>query len=171
MHRKSNIIILRLEIFSYLSVFHLATKTNENLLDAWLRLSISINNPRLVSEITYNESLICNILYKNAHNQDGNKITATDLCKLTNILKSQMNRTLNQLEEKKLITRQRSTLDKRQVFISMNMEQCQIYEKQHAQILKILDAVINKLGIEQSQNAIYLLNEISDVAEHLNLGK
>ncbi|MBP3350902.1 MAG: MarR family transcriptional regulator [Lachnospiraceae bacterium] len=147
------------------------TKINEDLLEAWLRLSISINNPRLVTAITYNESLICNILYKHAHNKDSKPLTATDLCKMTNMLKSQMNRTLNQLEEKELISRERSTVDKRQVFVSMNMQQCHIYETQHKQVLGILDAVIGKLGIERSQEAIKLLNAISEVAEQLNLGK
>jgi len=147
------------------------TKINEDLLDAWLRLSISVNNPRLVSEITYNESLICNILYKHAHSKDSKSLTATDLCKMTNMLKSQMNRTLNQLEEKKLISRERSTVDKRQVFVTMNMKQCHIYEAQHEQVLSILDAVINKLGTQRSQEAITLLNAISEVAEQLNLGK
>lgn len=146
------------------------TKINEDLLDAWLRLSISVNNPRLVTEITYNESLICNILYKHAHSQAKAPLTATDLCKMTNMLKSQMNRTLNQLEEKKLISRERSTRDKRQVFVTMNMQQCHIYESQHKQILSILDAVIGKLGKERSQDAIKILNDISEIAEQLNLG-
>lgn len=147
------------------------TKINEDLLDAWLRLSISVNNPRLVTEITYNESLICNILYKHAHNQDETPLTATDLCRMTNMLKSQMNRTLNQLEEKNLISRERSTTDKRQVYVTMNLQQCHIYETQHKQILSILDAVISKLGYERSRDAIRILNAISEVAEQLNLGK
>lgn len=147
------------------------TKINEDLLDAWLRLSISVNNPRRVTEITYNESLICNILYKHAHNQEETPLTATDLCKMTNMLKSQMNRTLTQLEEKELISRERSTIDKRQVYVTMNMEQCHIYESQHEQILSILDAVIHNLGKERSLEAIKLLNAISEVAEQLNLGK
>jgi len=149
----------------------LMTKINEDLLDAWLRLSISVNNPRLVTEITYNESLICNILYKHAHNQEETPLTATDLCRMTNMLKSQMNRTLNQLEEKELVSRERSTIDKRQVYVTMNMEQCHIYETQHEQILSILDAVIHNLGKERSLEAIKLLNSISEVAEQLNLGK
>ncbi len=147
------------------------TKINEDLLDAWLRLSISVNNPRLVTEITYNESLICNILYKHAHSKEETPLTATDLCKMTNMLKSQMNRTLNQLEEKQLISRERSTIDKRQVFVTMNMQQCHIYETQHKQILNILDTVIGKLGRERAQDAIKILNSISEVAEQLNLGK
>ena len=51
------------------------------------------------------------------------------------------------------------------------MKQCHIYEAQHEQVLSILDAVINKLGTQRSQEAITLLNAISEVAEQLNLGK
>lgn len=72
---------------------------HESLLNSWLRLSTSINNARLVSEMTYNESLICNILY-NQSKTVNKYLTATDLCRMTNMLKSQMNRTLTQLEKK-----------------------------------------------------------------------
>lgn len=145
---------------------------NEALLNSWLRISTAINNPRLVSEMTYNESLVCNILYQHCTSDDAEQpLTATDLCAMTNMLKSQMNRTLTQLESKNMITRQRSTRDKRQIFISMNLEQCHAYQKQHEKILKILDTVIHELGIEKSNTAMQILNDISDVAEHLSLGK
>ncbi len=144
---------------------------HEALLNSWLRLSTSINNARLVSEMTYNESLICNILYNQSKHSYPETMTATALCNMTNMLKSQMNRTLNQLEAKDLITRERSSIDKRVVYITMNAEQCQTYEKQHAQILRILDAVIQNLGEEKTHQSIQILNEISDIANHLNLGK
>lgn len=143
---------------------------HESLLNSWLRLSTSINNARLVSEMTYNESLICNILY-NQSKTNSSPITATELCQMTNMLKSQMNRTLTHLENKNMITRERSEVDKRQILITMNLEQCHTYEKQHAQILKILDAVIANLGEEKTLNTIHTLNQISDIANHLNLGK
>ncbi len=143
---------------------------HESLLNSWLRLSTSINNARLVSEMTYNESLICNILY-NQSKTNRSPITATELCQMTNMLKSQMNRTLTHLENKNMITRERSEVDKRQILITMNLEQCHTYEKQHAQILKILDAVIANLGEEKTLNTIHTLNQISDIANHLNLGK
>ncbi len=34
---------------------------NEKLLEAWLRLSTILSNDRIVSEMPYNEALICNI--------------------------------------------------------------------------------------------------------------
>lgn len=137
--------------------------TNEALLGAWLRLSTSVINSRIVSEMSYNESLICGILYKTS--KLGRSMTATDLCQTTHILKSQMNRTLNQLEEKGVIRRERSATDKRQVLITFDLEHAQQYEKQHKDILKIIDYIIEELGAEDTAQAIRILNRISDVAD------
>ena len=81
---------------------------NEKVLNAWLKLSTAICNERIVSELPYNESLVCGILHENAVDHPEKKITATDLCEKTNMQKSLMNRTLNSLEEKGLIFRKRS---------------------------------------------------------------
>ena len=140
---------------------------NEVLLSAWLKISTAINNSRLVSEMSYNESLICNILYRNATETPQVPLTATDLCAETKILKSQMNRILSQLEEKNLITRERSAKDKRKVFVRLTTEQSNAYLKQHSQILKLLDDIIEKLGEEKTLEVISTLNGISDVANEL----
>ena len=136
---------------------------NEALLKTWLRLSTSIINNRLVSEMSYNESLVCSILYSNT--KAGIAMTATELCYFTKMLKSQMNRTLNLLEEKNLILRQRSDTDKRQVMISFNMEHAQAYETQHQKILKIVDHVICGLGAQETKQAISLFAKIADIAD------
>ena len=142
-------------------------QTNERLLSAWLKISTVINNSRLVSEMSYNESLICNILYRNAVEYPEQLLTATDLCTETKILKSQMNRILTQLEEKKLIARERSANDKRKVFVRLTLEQSNTYIKQHTQILKLLDDIIEKLGEEKAVEIIDALNGISDVASEI----
>lgn len=140
---------------------------NEVLLGAWLRISTSINNSRVVSEISYNESLICNILYRNTTENPEQYLTATDLCKETRILKSQMNRILTQLEKKNLITRERSPKDKRKIFVRLNAEQSNAYLKQHEQILALLDSIIERLGEEQTKEIIRALNGISDIANEI----
>ena len=91
-------------------------------------------------------------------------MTATDLCQATHILKSQMNRTLNELEEKGMILRKRSATDKRHVLITFNLEHAQQYEKQHKDILKMIDSIIKELGAEDTAQAIHILNRISDIA-------
>ena len=140
---------------------------NEVLLGAWLKISTAINNNRLVSEMSYNESLICNILYRNSIENSDKKLTATDLCAETKILKSQMNRVLTQLEEKNLITRERSPEDRRKIFIHLTTEQSNTYLKQHDHILKLLDAIIERLGEEQAMEVIRALNGVSDIADEL----
>lgn len=139
-------------------------KLNEKLLGAWLRISTVINNSRLVSEMSYNESLICNILYRHAMESPNRRLTATDLCAETKILKSQMNRILTQLEEKNLITRERSPEDKRMVYVHITTDQSNTYIKQHARILSLLDNIIEKIGEEKALEIIHSLNSISAIA-------
>ena len=140
---------------------------NEALLNAWLRLSTSVINNRLVSEMSYNESLVCGILYRHSLKHTDQKLTATDMCAATNMLKSQMNRTLNQLEKKSMITRERSTVDKRQVWLSFNMEQAEAYKKQHDKILQLVDGIVNQLGEDKAMEAIKTLNTVADAANQI----
>ena len=140
---------------------------NEKVLGAWLKLSTTICNERIVSELPYNETLICGILHRNAVENPDNPITATELCEKTNIQKSQMNRTLNSMEEKGLIIRKRSAKDKRQVFVSMNMENAAVYEKQHKKVLDIVDTVLEKVGKEKAEEIIQLFTLISKKAKEV----
>jgi len=140
---------------------------NENLLHAWLRLSTSIVNSRIVSDLPYNEALVCNALYRNHKKTPDTPLTATDLCSITKMLKSQMNRTLNLLEEKNLIIRRRSDKDKRQIFITINAENFDIYIRQHEQILKFLDGIIERIGIQKTAYVTDALIEISDIADNM----
>lgn len=139
-------------------------KQNEALLDAWLQLTTAVNNSRLVSELSFKESLICNLLYKNLRNADVPALTATDLCIATKMQKSQMNRTLTLLESKSMITRERSNDDLRRIHIVLNLEQAHVYLEQHAEILAMIEQLTAQLGPEKTQAATALFNEIASVA-------
>lgn len=140
---------------------------NENLLSSWLSLSTSVINNRIVSQLPYNESLICNVLYRHSCSEDTQPLTATDLCNETKMAKSLMNRTLNQLESQGLITRTRSRSDKRQVFVTFNMEKADIYLEQHRDILNIIDSIIDKIGIEKAIETMTLFNQVSVIANDI----
>lgn len=141
------------------------TPLNEQLLDAWLTLSTTIINDRIVSEMPYNESLICNILYRNQMQEPAKRLTATDLCSETRMLKSQMNRTLNNMEKKGIISRERSVQDKRQVFVTFHPDRADAFQKQHEKILQMTDAIITKLGVKKTYEIIELFQIISDTAD------
>lgn len=140
---------------------------NEALLASWVRLSTAVVNNRLVSDMPYNDSLVCHILYRNTLNDNKSDITATELCEKTNILKSQMNRILNRLEEKNLIKRIRSQKDKRQVLITFNLEYADAFKKQHEKLIALLDAIIDDIGIEKAKDTIEIFTTVSKTVNKL----
>jgi len=140
---------------------------NESLLQAWMKLSSSIINRRVVAELSYKESQVCHILYHNYRTAPDKLLTATDLCAQTKMLKSQMNRTLTLLEGKGIVTRSRSRQDKRQIYVTMNWEGADKYKTQHERILSLVDGIIAHLGEEQAHLAVELFGKISDIADDL----
>lgn len=121
---------------------------SEELLEGWLRMSMSIWNKRLVTAMTYNESMVCNLLYKR-RKLGGPPLTATELCTKLQIHKPQMNVILNKLEQRGMIARIRSQQDKRNVHITLTECGVPIYEEAHNEILRLPKAVIGKLGEEK----------------------
>ena len=117
------------------------SELNEQILDAWIHLTTAINNERIVSEMPLNEALICRILYK----KQKSEITATDLCAWTKMQKSQMNRTLMNMEKKNWIQRQRSKKDRRQILIALNEEKMRAYQEQHEHVLNIVSKLVERI--------------------------
>lgn len=132
---------------------------NEEILNSWLNVTMSINNEKIVDSMTLNEMLICRLLYKN------HVMTATELCSYLKMQKSQMNRTLTIMEEKHLISRARSNEDKRNIYVSLVQENLEVYQKEHARILKIVDYFIEKIGPEKAEQTLELFNLIADIAQ------
>lgn len=139
----------------------------EALLDSWLRLCTNVSARKIMSDMPYNESRICNILYNSQQTDPDHALTATDLCRETRMLKSQMNRTLNSMEAKGLILRTRCTEDKRKVFITLNPEQSRIYKKQHLKVLCFINQLVDKIGKEKAVEALELFHQIADSAEDM----
>ena len=133
----------------------------EKALDAWLQLITAINTERIVTSMTFNEAVVCNILNRNKE-QD---FTATELCNKMKMQKSLMNRTLTSMEEKGWISRIRSTLDKRQVFVKWNEQANAIYEKEHQAVLNLVDRILSKVGYDKANEVIQMFSLIASVAQ------
>lgn len=142
-------------------------KVNEQLLSAWLRLTTTISNERIVSKMSFNESLVCHILYRHEQQNPQHLLTATDLCEKTKMVKSLMNRTLNSMEAKGMIQRIRSLQDKRHVFIQLNMQAMDLYLIQHAQVLELIDKIVAKFGKEKAREIYEIFETISDIAQEV----
>ena len=138
----------------------------EDLLNAWLRAETSIKSPKQVTSLTYNESLICNLLLQDAKN-DGIGLTASQLCHATQIHKSQMNRILNTMEAKELIVRTRSEEDKRKVYITFNSNQHETFTTQHSRVIGLVAGIVEDLGAERSRELTQALNDLADAARRV----
>lgn len=133
----------------------------EKVLDAWLQLLTSINTERVVSSMTFNEAVLCNILSRNKNRL----FTATELCNKVKMQKSLMNRTLTSMENKGWISRIRSTLDKRQIFVKWNEEANAFYKKEHEAVLDLIDRILSKIGYEKANEVIQMFSMITKVAQ------
>ncbi len=137
---------------------------NEAMLNAWLRLSTALSNERIVQNMPYKEALICNIL-----DQSGKEhpLTATELCARTRMLKSQMNRTLNDMEERGLIVRERCKEDKRKAFVRLNPAHLDTFRKEHRKNLRLVDTILAHYGREKAETMMREMNALTDAIDEV----
>ena len=134
------------------------TKAGDVLLDAWLKLTSTLWNTRLVNSLTYNEAHVMGLLLR--FSTESSPMTATDLIAHTRLLKSQMNKLLTSLERRGLIMRSRAQTDKRQIHIRLTPEGEIAYREEHKGVEAILDKVIERLG---AARALEIARELTDV--------
>ena len=134
------------------------SKAGDVLLDAWLKLTSTLWNTRLVNSLTYNEAHVMGLLLR--FSTESSPMTATDLIAHTRLLKSQMNKLLTSLERRGLIMRSRAQTDKRQIHIRLTPEGETAYQEEHKGVEAILDKVIERLG---AARALEIARELTDV--------
>lgn len=135
----------------------------DQLLDAWLNLTSTLWNTRLVSSMTFNEAHVLGILLR--HKSDDAPMTATDLIRRTRLLKSQMNKILTSLEGRGFIARSRASADKRMIHIRLTEDGAAAYLEQHKGVESILEQLIERIG---AQRALHVAAELSEITEILD---
>lgn len=133
----------------------------DRLLDAWLNLTSTLWNTRLVASMPYNEAHVLGLLLR----RGAEATTATDLIARTHLQKSQMNRLLNSLEEKGFITRERALEDRRRIEIRLTEQGEAAYREEHRAVEAILSRLISQLGEER---ALHIAGEINAVIDALD---
>ncbi|MBR2521690.1 MAG: MarR family transcriptional regulator [Coriobacteriales bacterium] len=127
----------------------------EELLNAWLQMSLCVRGNRLLKNLSLNEVAVCNYLYRNR--DSGKEITATHICEEFRIFKSQMNKVISSLEEKGVIERYQGLDDKRKLCIRLKEDKLSIYLDEHEHVLQIMDAVEKSLGKENTAQLANLM--------------
>lgn len=141
---------------------HEAHILQEELLHAWMQMSVFIRGNRLLTDFSFNEIMICGLLFRQQES-GATPLTATELGEQTNLLKSQINHILTQMEQRGWIERIRSTSDKRVIYVHLSELGRESYLKEHANVLKILNTVHRELGSEKTLELTTLLNQATAV--------
>lgn len=139
---------------------------HEEVLQAWLHLSTILSNRRIVNILSANEAIVCHLLLRQPENQP---LTATDLCAQTKLLKSQMNRILQSLENKQMICRIPDEVDKRKAVICLQKDHLTPYWEDHETVIQLIDQIIQKIGADKAASAARQVHEIAQaITEILN---
>lgn len=135
-------------------------ETREKMLHTWVQFEGILRMIMNSDELTHQEICVCNLI-ENA----SEPLTATDLCEKLFMHKSQMNRTLNRLESKRIIIRERSEIDRRMMYIRLNEEYPGEYTKLHEKALSMIDTIIKELGLERVTETNHALQALIDAFE------
>lgn len=141
----------------------------EELLSVWLRLTSVIDNQRLAAArsvpeggdpLPFNEAMVCGLLAQ--AQAQGRCLTASDLCRQTRILKSQMNAILRSLEHKGALSRRRSDGDRRRIELRLLPEGMARYQEGHRRIRALASRLISEMGEEKVRVLLPLLRQATD---------
>lgn len=143
----------------------------EELLAVWLRLTSVIDNQRLAvthtsegqEALPFNEAMVCGLLAR--AQEAGACLTASDLCRQTCILKSQMNAILRSLERKGFVSRCKSSRDRRRIELRLLPEGEALYRQSHRRSIAIVSGLIGRLGTEDARALLALLRRTVDIFE------
>lgn len=137
-----------------------AIRAGDRLLDAWLNLTSTLWNTRIVSSMTFNEAHVLGLLLR--HRDDPAPMTATALIARTHLLKSQMNKVLTTLESKGYVVRARAQSDRRLVLIRLTPEGEAAYRREHADIETLLTSLVGRIGEAQALSLAAEINGLTD---------
>ena len=138
-------------------------QAEDKLLDAWLSLTSTLWNTRIVQSMTFNEAHVMGLLLRFSTPSD--PLTATDLFRRTHMLKSQMNKILTTLETKGFIVRLRSGSDRRMAYIQLTEEGKTAFLAEHTGVESLLRELIDRIGRDR---ALRIADDLSEVVHLLD---
>lgn len=141
----------------------MTAQKQEDLLQAWINMELTIRGNRILSEFSFNEMVVCHLLAEKSRKQA--PVTATELCSDMRLLKSQMNHLLTGMEKEGLIRRVRSSDDRRKVYIELCEKGSERYESEHARVLSIMDTLLVGMGEKKVYELTELMREATALAQ------
>ena len=143
------------------------TSQTLDLLRAWVQLSAILKNSRFTKDLPYNEAIVMLMLYER-YQQDGIGILSVkEITSSTRMLKSLVNRTINALEDKGLLTRCQADGDRRIGYVRCVEDKLGIFLQVHASSMEIAAQISQIIGPEDTEAFIRIVNKLSYSGYHL----
>ena len=137
-------------------------RAQEELLYAWMQMSVCIRGNRILSNLSFNEIMLCGLLYRQQE-AGAPPLTATELGEQMRLLKSQINHILTTMGKNGLIERTRGTEDRRVIHVHLLEKGRLLYEQEHSRVLDIVQLVQDELGTENAQQLTALIAKATAV--------
>ncbi len=142
------------------------TKLQEELLYAWMQMSVCIRGNRILSALSFNEMMLCGMMHRR-QSAGLSPLTATELGERMKLLKSQINHLLTGMEKNGVISRIRSTEDKRVIHVYLTDTGRELYEQEHARVMEIMSLIQRDLGNDDTRRLTELIVRATElVASH-----
>ena len=141
---------------------HTKDVIENDLILSWVKLSGIIKNNRITTGLKYNEAIIMLSIYSR-YLEDGVGLTSVqDIIKETGMLKSQVNRTLGELENQGLITFAKGTRDRRTKYVKCVEEKLDVFLTVHNSSVKVAENIIDIIGRQDAETFINIVEKLSD---------
>lgn len=133
-----------------------------SLIGSWVKLSGIIKNSRITTGLKYNEAIVMLSIYSR-YLADGEGFTSVqDIIKETGMLKSQVNRTLGELEKQGLITFAKGKKDRRTKFVKCVKEKLDIFLTVHNSSVKVAEKIVDIIGKDDAETFVRIVTKLSD---------
>ena len=138
-------------------------KTYLALIRAWVSLSSMLKNTRFTKELSYNEATVMLLLYE----AQDKPVSIKEITSLTHMLKSQVNRTINALEEKGLLERCPSLGDRRIGYVRLCKNNLELFLQVHSASMEIAKQISEIIGPEDTVHFIRIADKMANSGYHL----
>lgn len=144
---------------------------DEQVLSAWIRLNSVLKDSRMTKDLTYNEAIVMNLVYRRYVQDPHALVSVKAITHETNMLKSQVNRTITALCDQGFLTKQRDSEDGRNLFVAPVAEKLPEFLAVHAHSLAMVQAVIEAIGEEDARTFVSISERVAQAEQQIKASR
>ena len=133
----------------------------ERLLEAWIGINGMLKDSRITRDLTYNEAIVMKLVYSRFQADGTGRTAVRYIREQTNMLKSQMNRTINALCDQGYLCKERDPEDLRSLFVRPVPERMPDFLSVHTQSLELAQRIIAIIGEDDAEAFVRMYGKLA----------